>query len=124
KQLRYSENETNGGPDFNIAKCFESASAKYVWVFSDDDLLLPNALGQIIPLLQGNELGILFLKPSFYRDSIDEFKPKEEPFHCELYSDPFKLMAEEHFWLTYISSIITNKDLVKDVSTLYHYQKS
>ncbi|MBO2009524.1 glycosyltransferase family 2 protein [Hymenobacter negativus] len=124
KQLRYSENQTNGGPDFNIAKCFELATAKYVWVFSDDDLLLPNALKYIIPLLQNHELGILFLKPNFYRNSIDEFKPKESAFSYELYNDPYKLMEEEHYWLTYISGVIINKDLVEGIDTLYHYQKS
>lgn len=124
QQLRYSENETNGGPDFNIAKCFELAKAKYVWVFSDDDLLLPDALHHVITTLKNEDLGILFLRPSFYRNSVDEFQQEKFPFAIEFYSDPLKLVEEEHFWLTYISSIITNKDLVEDIKTLYYYQES
>lgn len=122
--LRYSENEQNGGPDFNIAKCFKLATAKYVWVFSDDDILLAGALNHLLPLLRQQELGIIVLATNFYRHSIHEFVPAKEPLAYTVYDDPEQLATEVHFWLTYISGIITNKDLVREATTLYHYQNS
>jgi abequosyltransferase len=122
--LRYSENEQNGGPDYNIAKCFELATAKYVWVFSDDDILLPNAVDHIMMLLKQQELGIIVLATNFYRHSIHEFVPLNEPLTYKLYDDPAQLATEVHFWLTYISGIITNKELVNNAVTLYQYQNS
>jgi abequosyltransferase len=123
--LRYSENEQNGGPDFNIAKAFELATGKYVWVFSDDDLLLPGALAYVLPLLrQPAELGILVVSSRFYRHSISEYVMPEEPPTSTYFSDPHQLADETHFWLTYISGIITNKELVSGAKTLYQYQNT
>ncbi len=125
KHLRYSENEKNGGPDFNIARCFELATGKYVWVFSDDDLLLPNALDRLLPLLREQDLGIVTLAPIFYRDSIHECVVSgREPLEYKLYEHPAKLAQETNFWLTYITGVITNKDLVRNAPTLYQYQNS
>lgn len=123
-QLRYSENEKNGGPDFNIAKAFELATGKYVWVFSDDDLLLPKALEKLLPLLK-QEFGVITLAPSFYRHSIHEvIITSDLPLSYTAYDDPNKFAKDVHFWLTYITGVITNKDLVKDADTLYQYTNS
>lgn len=124
KYLRYSENEKNGGPDFNIARCFELATAKYVWVFSDDDLLLPNAISNILKLLNGSDLGVVFLKPSFYKDFIGEYIPTNKPFDYEIYDNPMILLEKAHYWITYITGTIINKNLVQDCNSLYRYQNS
>jgi glycosyltransferase involved in cell wall biosynthesis len=123
--LRYSENEQNGGPDFNIAKAFELATGKYAWVFSDDDLLLPGALAYVLPLLrQPAEWGIVFVTSHFYRHSIEEYVAPQGPPTHTVFNDPHQLADETHFWLTYISGIITNKELVSGAKTLYQYQNS
>ena len=125
-RLLYYENDKNGGPDFNISRCFELATAKYVWVFSDDDSILPGTLDRLLPLLRQHEFGLVVLQPSFYQNSLLEFipPPPNEPLVYVLYDDPHLLAKEVHFWLTYISGIITNKDLVMDAPTLYQYQDS
>ena len=73
-KLRYTENQVNRGMDFNFAKCFELARAEYVWIFSDDDLLLPRAIERIVPLLKTQNLGIVTLAVNFYscKGSIDK----------------------------------------------------
>jgi glycosyltransferase involved in cell wall biosynthesis len=107
--LRYSENERNRGPDFNIAKCFSLARSDYVWIFSDDDLLLPRAIERIAPFLKRENLGIVTLAVNFYKGSIDESQYPYEPLSCKIYHDPCELARETHFWLTYITGIIANK---------------
>jgi len=109
--LRYSENFKNCGPDFNIAKCFSLARADYVWIFSDDDLLLPRAIERIAPFLKRENLGIVTLAANFYKESIDESQYPYEPLSYKLYHDPYELACEAHFWLTYITGIIANKSI-------------
>jgi len=109
--IHYSENDKNYGPDYNIAKCFRLAKAKYVWVFSDDDLLLPRALERIMPLLKGEDLGIIALQARFYIDSVNKsLYPYAELSH-KLYHNPIELAREIHYWLTYITGIIVNKEI-------------
>jgi glycosyltransferase involved in cell wall biosynthesis len=109
--LRYSENEKNQGPDFNISKCFELANANYVWIFSDDDLLLPRAIERIVPLLKRETLGIITLAANFYKDIIDESLYPYEPLSYKLYHDPYRMAGDVHFWLTYITGVIVNKQM-------------
>jgi len=52
---RYVRNAENIGSDANFLQCFQLAAGKYVWVFGDDDLLMPNALAQLLSLLEQGE---------------------------------------------------------------------
>lgn len=110
-ELHYSENASNLGPDYNIAQCFKLAHADYVWIFSDDDLLLPRAIERIVPLLKTQDLGIITLAVNFYpeKGSFDESLFPYEPLSFRLYHDPYELAREVHFWLTYITGVIVNK---------------
>ena len=109
--LRYYANERNLGPDFNIAKCFDLACADYVWIFSDDDLLLPRAIERILPILRSHSLGIIALAANFYPEKgvIDESLYPYEPLSFRYCHDPRLLACDIHFWLTYITGVITNK---------------
>ena len=120
-KLRYTENEVNRGMDFNFAKCFELARAEYIWIFSDDDLLLPRAIERIVPLLKTQNLGIITLAVNFYscKGSIDKTLFPYEPLSYKLYHDPRKLSRETHFWLTCITGIIVNKRIAKECGIHY-----
>lgn len=107
--FRYYENEKNFDPDCNIAKCFRLAQGNYVWIFSDDDILLPRALERITPLLKSKSLGIVTLEPNFYKSAIDESAYPYNPMSYKLFHDPLELTQEMHFWLTYITGVIVNK---------------
>lgn len=120
-ELHYTENAVNRGMDYNFAKCFELARAQYVWIFSDDDLLLPRALERIVPLLKTQNLGIITLAVNFYscKGSIDKTLFPYEPLSYKLYHDPRKLANETHFWLTYITGIIINKQIATQCGIHY-----
>jgi abequosyltransferase len=53
--FRYIRNAENIGPDKNFLQCLNLAAGKYVWLLGDDDLLTPDALAQLISLLQQGE---------------------------------------------------------------------
>ena len=117
--LKYSENAKNYGSDFNIAKCFRLARADYVWIFSDDDLLLPRAIERMIPLLKRGNLGIIALSVNIYRGSFDESAYPYEPLSFKLYDNPQDLAREVHFWLSYITGVIISKKIASERGICY-----
>jgi abequosyltransferase len=120
--FRYHENETNVGPDLNIAKCFELTTTKYVWVFSDDDILLPDTLKHIVDILSQNDLGLLFLTPTWYFQDIANANISDEPFTCKVFNDSLEFIKEVNYWTTFITGNIINKSLVADLPTLYQFK--
>ena len=59
--IRYFKNESNLGPDLNVAQCYYEAKGKYVLVFGDDDIFLPGAIKKILKILREGEFGLVFL---------------------------------------------------------------
>lgn len=115
--IKYYSNNTNLGPDYNIKRCFELASGKYVWIFSDDDLILPNAINRLLPLLRNHHFGIITLAPNFYREIINKEAYPSDVFEWREYRDPMQHLTARHFWLTYISGTIVNKKAL-DLSSI------
>jgi len=74
-ELRLIRNETNIGSDANFLQCFEQAQGKYVWLMSDDDIILQGCIKQILIYLESDDYSLLFLAPyGFDNDPIAEFK--------------------------------------------------
>src|ERR1700751_3880179 len=46
--IRYIRNTQNIGADANFLQCFEQARGKYVWLLSDDDLIVPGGIAKIV----------------------------------------------------------------------------
>ncbi|RZK45256.1 MAG: glycosyltransferase [Hymenobacter sp.] len=120
--FRYHKNETNIGADLNIAKCFELAIAKYVWVFSDDDILLPNTIMPIIQLLEEEELGVLNLTPIWYTFDIADVVVPDEKFNYKVYSEPLKFLEEVNYWITFITGNIINKSILESSNLIYKFK--
>ena len=58
---RYLRNQVNLGADGNFLRCMEEAAGQYVWVFGDDDLLLPHAIRDLASLLNRQEVDLVYL---------------------------------------------------------------
>lgn len=58
-------NEKNLGIDENIAKSVEFASSKYVWLLGEDDLLAPDAINQVFPVLEKSQLPYIYCNYSY-----------------------------------------------------------
>ena len=113
--VRYFRNETNIGPDGNILACFERASGKYVWIFSDDDLPAPGTIDRILATLSSQELDIVGIQSY----SFDGDYRQHRPFVRQ--SDLVLLRADHlarlvHVFFTFISGIIVNKERISSVS--------
>jgi glycosyltransferase involved in cell wall biosynthesis len=52
--IRYIKNQINLGFDRNIVSLYKHAKGKYIWFFSDDDIMLPGALERVLYILKTN----------------------------------------------------------------------
>jgi glycosyltransferase involved in cell wall biosynthesis len=52
-QVQYSKRLKNIDGDPNILRGITQGSGKYVWVFGDDDIMLPETLEVLLPMLDG-----------------------------------------------------------------------
>jgi abequosyltransferase len=59
----YIRNETNIGPDLNFLQCYNVASGKYLWIFGDDDVVLPGSLATILGYIEERDFDLVYLAP-------------------------------------------------------------
>jgi glycosyltransferase involved in cell wall biosynthesis len=78
----YSKNETNIGLARNFLKVVGMADGEYVWIIGDDDLLIPNALEKLLPILYKNHIVDFFYINSFNLTTEDIFN-YPQPFHTK-----------------------------------------
>jgi glycosyltransferase involved in cell wall biosynthesis len=60
--IKYIWNVTNVGYDRNVINCVSNSSAKYVWLFGDDDILESGILGEVIEHLKVKSPVLAILK--------------------------------------------------------------
>lgn len=66
-QIHYQKNSENVGPDRNFDLAIRHSQGKFVWLFSDDDLLEPGAVGRVLDALKlYPDLGTIFVNYSVY----------------------------------------------------------
>jgi glycosyltransferase involved in cell wall biosynthesis len=66
-QIQYRRNEENFGPDRNFDLAIREASGRFVWLFSDDDLMEPGAIQCVLDVLkQHPDLGMIFVNYAVY----------------------------------------------------------
>jgi abequosyltransferase len=110
--VRYLRNRENIGPDANFLQCFEQAQGKYVWLFSDDDLLIPGGLAKIVGYLERDEYDMAWV--SNYPFASETHTPRSirsgsEPLEVLNAKDYVKRV---HIFFTFITGNIINKDRV------------
>lgn len=100
----YNRNNENIGMDGNFIYCFKNASAKYVWLLSDDDHLVEGSIPRIVNLLKEGNYGLVHLSNARKKNSSE----------LEIFTDLKKFTMEINFYLTFISGNIVK---TKNIST-------
>lgn len=119
-RFRYVENETNLGADGNIAQAFRLAMGQYVWIFSDDDVLLPGYLNAIIGVLQREQPGLVHLSSVWHSGTkVPDYEPQK--FRATTYQNGVEFMQQVHHWATFITANIINKPLVANLPLTYAF---
>ena len=110
-RINYVRNGVNIGPDANFLRCFEAASGRYAWILGDDDILVEGTISKLLHLLSSNDYSIVYLCPYWFQHDF-RMERKEDPFGrtAEQFTDNRQFVNRVGPSLTFISSVIVNKD--------------
>ena len=124
-EMLYFRNDENLGFDGNFLNCFERASGKYIWLLSDDDILLPGAIESVLEgckinpvCMHLNSSGIesdtpfVLTKPRFKEQGFIEHKDKNS------------LIESIGIYCTFVSSLVFNVDMVREIPDKEQYFKT
>ncbi len=114
--LRYTRNDANIGSDRNIAQCFDRARGRYVLILGDDDVLLDGALEKILRVLSEGNHGGVFVRPYGYNTDFMREKPLQLAKRTVVYDNSNAFLERTSIYATFISAIIINKSLIRDIS--------
>ncbi len=62
RSLNVFRNACNIGADRNFLVCVERAAGTYVWLFGDDELIVPGGIGRILELLSAEHPALVILR--------------------------------------------------------------
>lgn len=105
-------NPTNVGADANICRCFENCDTEWLWVLSDDDIIMENAIATVIDSIKSNRDSIFInfkADQDHVTEGLSEFcrcKPDYANAFCIslcLYNS-YKLKPYLFFYYNYLSS--------------------
>lgn len=108
-EIAYFRNDVNLGADVNFVRCYELARGEYVWIFGDDDIVVPGGLRQVLKALEPREYDLIFLRGRGFQGQYRESSP--QPFSGKILrfasAEDFALYTFTH--LTFISANISRK---------------
>jgi glycosyltransferase involved in cell wall biosynthesis len=115
--LKYVKNEQNI-MEWNLAQCYSLATAKYVLVLADDDVLVDGAIKKILDVLRSGDYGVVHLQAYPYQtDFAKEFPRKQRRPETVVYDNLGEFIKRVNYYFTFISGNIVNKTLVdKDIA--------
>ena len=107
--LTYSRNETNIGADANFIRCYEMAGGEYVWIFGDDDIIVPGGLKEVLRHLDTRKFDLLYIHSKGFRDKFDVSKTPRFTHRIKVFTRPEDFALRAYTGLTFISGNIVRK---------------
>lgn len=108
-ELTYSRNETNIGSDANFIRCYEMARGEYVWIFGDDDIIVPGGLQEVLSRLETGDFELLFVRTKGFSGRYEHSAASEIAHKIKVFSRPEDFALYAYAGLTFISSNIIRK---------------
>ena len=106
-----------GGVDFDYNISIEKSNGEYCWLFSDDDLLKPNALSTVLKNLDEQNFSAIIANSElcdFKIKNIYKYKSinfSEDKIYNTTFNDQDRLFIEMGSYLSFIGCLIINKEL-------------
>jgi abequosyltransferase len=113
--LTYSRNETNIGADANFIRCYELARGEYVWIFGDDDIIVPGGLKEILRSLETREFDLIYIHSKGFRDRYAPANIPKFSRRMKVFSRPEDFALHAYTGLTFISGNIVRKSALEDL---------
>ena len=114
--LVYFRQSENLGADANVNTLLKMATGEFVYLLSDDDILLPGAVATVFSLLRGDPtLDALCLNMQSFERSLDEANPPNIPTDGDhLYRSRNNALVYLNTYLTFISALVFRRALIAD----------
>jgi abequosyltransferase len=112
--ITYLKNTENIGPDRNFEQCYRKAKGKYLLIMGDDDVLLNGAIDKLLPILAGDDYGIIFLNSYGFTNDFIRDRPARRPTGYTVYTDTLAFVNKAAHFLTFMSANIFNRTLVEE----------
>jgi abequosyltransferase len=69
--IRYFRNEENLGADRNFDLAVRRATGEYVWLFSDNDIMMPQAIKNVLQVIHNNDdLAVIVVNYSIFDEKM------------------------------------------------------
>ncbi len=120
-RFRSFRHASNIGSDANFAFCFREAAGRFFWMCGDDDLIVPDAVAEMLPLLkdpQGGpaEVDLVYATSYGFREDPSAERvgdPLSRRVHTIRDARTFALVVNIMF--TFISGMVVNKERLESL---------
>jgi abequosyltransferase len=109
-------NDENIGADRNFAQCYTSATTPYVWVFGDDDLIVPNGLQKVLNVLQKQEVDVLYVNNYWFTGHYSEKPYRSENYVILRFANSLEFARRTNVMLTFTSALIVRTGIDLELS--------
>jgi hypothetical protein len=107
--LIYNRNEKNIGADANFVHCFEMARGEYVWIFGDDDIIVPGALQEVLRRLNTRKYDLLYIQSKGFRGQYQLSSAPKISHKIKVFAYPQDFALYVSIRFTFISGNIFRK---------------
>lgn len=122
--IRYIRHPENVGMDSNFLEAIRSASGEFVFLLSDDDILLPGAVAKLLTLIRNHpDFGGFSLNVRGFFHSPDEVTaPAIVLSEDQVIMDPMEALRVMNLTIGFLSILAFRKSLIMDRLLAGHYQ--
>ena len=112
--LRVFRQSENIGPFANLEWLIEHAPpAQYLWLFGDDDVIVPGALAAVAEILQARRPAWLFLPHHWVDDAGRVVGGSPAPSDVQSFAGAGAMFRAYDHWLTFLSASIVQADALR-----------
>ena len=107
--------------DANVNRAVELASGTYVWIFGDDDLIVPGVLSKLLPFLERNQPDLVVLNSQSFQgnETIETSRVPNGVLDMYLPAQNDAFLQDLGGYLTYVGGILVRREL-----WVQHYNRS
>lgn len=121
-QIQYYRNERNLGFDGNSLNCLERATGEYIWLLSDDDIVLDGSIESIFSCLELHPICVHLNSAGLIDEERMKIGKTRFQYEGNIILDDKNIFLERiGIFCTFVSSLIFNGDLVRKIKNKERY---
>ncbi|HOC02270.1 MAG TPA: glycosyltransferase [bacterium] len=108
--IKYFRNDENLGFDKNVDLLFKRAKGEYVWLFSDDDIIVQGGIKKVLEVIKKNpEVALIFVNWSNYSQDLKHCNVERA---VEIHEDILFLRADDFLFTIKLNPILISSNVI------------